>query len=369
LNSLLHNEKGVALVLTVGIVAILITAALQLGKFTSKSVSAAMVEKDLLYAEQTAMAGIAAAKLMLVEDAAKNTIDSVQEHWSDPEAVSQLINQLGIDAEKLAIEITDELSKIQINALIKNHPGNELNPDQHKIWENLFRHHFSADNAADDRDTSMIINSVKDWLDSLDDDLISGVSGAESDYYLGLDPPYECANKPLYHIDELLNIRGISADLLYVENRSQEGFTVDEIQLQDLFTIYGADSDQSDGQKIQFTGRININTAGTNILAALLPEGMEGLAQDLADYRVEKSDIDDVFIYPLDKGWYKQVIDLSEEEQKRFERMITYSTDLFKVKSNARQKNVKVTLVAYLKREKNKETGKWICRTIQLERE
>ncbi len=49
----------------------------------------------------------------------------------------------------------------------------------------------------------MIINSLKDWLDSGDDDAITGLSGAESDYYEGLEPPYSCKNGPMDNLGEV----------------------------------------------------------------------------------------------------------------------------------------------------------------------
>ena len=48
MNSIFHNEKGVALVVTLAIVAILLAVALQLGKFTGDSVMSTLVAKSRL---------------------------------------------------------------------------------------------------------------------------------------------------------------------------------------------------------------------------------------------------------------------------------------------------------------------------------
>ena len=247
-------------------------------------------------------------------------------------------------------------------------PGNRLNSGQSRIWENFLRLRFSDDKAMDKRDPAQIINSVKDWLDSMDDDAISGISGTESDYYLGLDPPYVCANGPFNYIYELLNVKGISKNLLKNEILDVSDGQIEEIELSDVFTVYGLDPEKAGNGGYRYTGRVNINTAGVDVLAALLPEGMDYFAGDLVDFREQRSEGGDVFINPLDKGWYKKVIELSEKEQKRLDRLITYSSDIFKVECTAKKNDASVTFVAFLKREKHKKSGKWICRTIQMER-
>ena len=368
MNKIFHNEKGAALVVTLAIVAILVAAGLQLGKFTGDSVMATLVEKDRFQAEQFALSGLELAKLILAEDAAKNSIDSVQEAWSDPEKLSQAISQLELENDTLTIKITDELSRVQVNALLLTFPGNQLNPDQLRIWENLLRLRFSEDKAMDERDPAEIINSLKDWLDSEDDDSVTGISGAESDYYQGLDPPYVCANGPFNQVEELLNVKGISKELLKNDFLDETDELIEEIELSDVFTVYGLDPGKVENGGFKYPGKVNINTAGVEVLAALLPGGMEYLALDLVDFREQKSEEGDIFLNPLDKGWYKKVIGLSEKEEARFDSRITYSSDIFKVECSARKNDANVTFVVFLKREKYKESGKWVCRIIQMER-
>lgn len=367
MNSILHNEKGVALVVTLAIVAILTAAAFQLSKFTGDSVMATMVEKDRFQAEQIALSGINLAMMILARDAADNTIDSVQEAWADSDKLSQAVNELGFDKNALTVKIIDELSKIQVNGLLAKFPGNLLNPDQMRIWEHFFILEFSNDKIMDERDPETILNSIKDWLDSGDDDTISGLSGAESDYYLGLEPPYECANGPFNHVDELLSVKGISRDLLQNKIQAETEDNAKIPELSDLFTVYGLNPEK-DGNGYKYPGKVNINTAGIDVLAILLPEGLEDMAQDLADFRNEKGEQGDTFINSLDSGWYEEVIELSKMEKTEFENSIRYSSDIFKVECMARHGDARVTLLAFLKRQKDKESGKWKCRIIQVER-
>jgi general secretion pathway protein K len=368
LNSIFHNEKGVALVVTLAIVAILLAVALQLGKFTGDSVMSTLVDKDQFQADQLALSGINLAGMILVEDASKSNVDTVQEAWSDPDKLSQAVKELKLEKSMLTLKITDELSKIQVNALLLEFPGNQLSLDQSRIWEFFFKLWFLNDKSVDKRDPDEIMNSVKDWMDSRDDDAISGISGAESDYYLGLDPPYVCANGPFNHIDELLNVKGISKGLLKTQILDPTDEPVEDMELSDIFTVYGLDSGKTEKSGYRYSGRVNINTAGIDVLAVLLPEGMEDFVRDLADYRIQKSEEGDVFVNPLDKGWYKKVINLSEKEQDRLDSVITYSSDTFKVECTAQKNDTKAKLVAFLKREKDKESGKWLYNIIQVER-
>jgi len=368
LTDILFNEKGVALVVTLAIVAILLAAALQMGKFTGDSAMETLAYRDQFQADQLALSGINIAALILVDDAAKNNIDTIQEAWADHDKLLLAVNELKLEKDTLTIKITDELSKIQVNALLLEFPGNQISPVQTRIWENFLRPRFSNDKSLDTRDPDEIINSLKDWLDSGDDDLISGVSGAESDYYMELDPHYVCANGPFDHIDELMNVKGISKDLLKTEILDQADEPVDQLGLSDVFTIYGLDQEKTAKGGFRYPGKVNINTAGVDVLAGLLPEGMEEFARDLVDYREQRSEEGDVFVNPLDKGWYKKVIDLSEKEQEWLDNTITYSSHIFKIECIAQKNDATTNLVSFLKREKQKDSGKWTYRIIQMER-
>ena len=369
MNKILQNKKGAALVVTLAIVSILVAAALELGKFTGKSAMATLKEKDMFQAEQYALSGINLVKLVLCEDAAKNRVDSVQEAWADSEMLSQAVDEMGLEGENLTIKITDELSKIQVNAMVKEFPGNVPDFDQIRIWERFLQLRFSEEKDLDQRDPALIINSVKDWLDSLDDDAITGISGAESGYYLGLNPPYVCANGPFNHVDELLSVKGITKDLLKDDNIDEMDEAAEQLNLQDVFTVQGIDHEVLENGRYRYKGKININTAEVEIIKALLPQGMEELARNLVEFREQKNEEGDVFVNSLDKGWYKKVIELSEKEQKKFERVISYSSNLFKVESTGVENSSKIKLAAWVQRERQKESGTWICRIIQMERE
>ncbi|MCP3940079.1 MAG: general secretion pathway protein GspK [Desulfobacteraceae bacterium] len=380
-----NNNCGMALVVTIAVISTLFMMALHLARITGESVLSSGTATDEFVAQEMALSGIHLAMAILADDASKNKIDSVQEDWNNPEKILLAVDQLGFAKDSLSLKITDELGKIQVNALLKKFPGNEMNIDQKVIWERFLNLRISADKSEDQRDPTNIINALKDWLDSLDDDDSTGTSDAESDYYLGLDPPYVCNNGPFNHIDELLNVKGITADLLKPDTAESDTAESDlttshrdnsidpepekELGFEDLFTVYGLDDAASSGKSYAFSGKININTAPVDVLAALLPSGMEELAGNMVEFREEKPEKDTVFINLLSKGWYERVIKLSEKQKKTFDSMIRYDSNLFKVKCTAQKRDTKVIVSAFLKRERDKETNQWMCRIIQLLKE
>lgn len=207
-----------------------------------------------------------------------------------------------------------------------------------------------------DIDPRTIINSLKDWLDSGDDDAITGLNGAESDYYLGLDPPYECQNGPISHLDELMLVRGITPELYHgLEGAfGLSGYAT---------TVLGP---SGTGQNDYFTGKININTAGLPVIAALLPEGNEILAPQIIEYREEKSE--GAFMHDLSNiHWYKNAPGCSD--LKIDENLITGFSDFFRVEATATLGSMDLTLTAVVQRVKNAQNGQWECKILSLQQE
>lgn len=68
--------------------------------------------------------------------------------------------------------------------------------------------------------TLEIADAILDWVD-VDDN--SRLYGVESEYYESLSPSYSCKNGPLETIDELLLVRGVTAELLYGEDANRNG--------------------------------------------------------------------------------------------------------------------------------------------------
>ncbi len=363
---IINNKKGMALIVTLAIVSILVAGAVEIGKILYDSAGYVKKDADTYKTYQIAMSGINLAQIILSQDAKTNEIDSVQEGWADSEKLENVVALLGYDKNTLEIKISDELGKIQINALLKEFPGHEFNEDQRIIWEKFLDFTISSDKSSDSRDSSEMINCIKDWLDSKDNDAIEGISGAESDYYLQLNPSYQCANAPLNKISELFMVKGFTKDLFKTESEDipEDIRQLLDKEIFDVFTIQGINENKLKNKRFTFPGKININCANKLVLAAILPIGMEDVAGELVSFREAKNE--GVFINNLDKGWYKRAIKLSDKETKRFERVIRYSSNVFKVEAKAEVNNTKVVISAIVKRIKTGKSKTWTTYILRL---
>lgn len=68
--------------------------------------------------------------------------------------------------------------------------------------------------------TEDVADAILDWVD---DDDTPRTYGAESEYYESLDPPVYAKNGPLTALDELLQVAGVTPELLYGEDANRNG--------------------------------------------------------------------------------------------------------------------------------------------------
>ena len=349
--NVLGNADGVAILVAIGVVAVLLTAGLALNQRIRGSVVEAALARDALVLSEMAASGIHAAEVMLINDRRENQTDTLQEDWADPEKVAEWIALIPFEDGTVEVAIADERGKIQVNALVKFPEGRQFIASQRSLWERLLNRLFSMFEEPPDADSNTIINSLKDWMDKADDDAITGLSGAESDYYEGLDPPYSCKNGPVDHLGEVALVQGVTPELFYGAGGVAG--------LSSLLTVHGV-SEAKDGQ-FTYDGKINISTADVAVLGALLPEESDDLAGALADFRTAKSD--ETYTNNITgKTWYKSVpgaggVTIDSD-------LIAVASDLFRISSTAKRNNRSLTVEAVVHREKDSDTGKWICKTL-----
>ena len=348
---ILASQRGVAILVALGVIAVLFTAGLELNRRIRSSVSSAIRTREQLVLTEMARSGAQAAMVMLIDDRKENNTDTVQEDWANPEKVAEVVDLIPFDEGTLDVTISDERGKIQVNALVKFPEGQQFSATQRLLWERMLQQVFSVYEETPDSDPNMIINSLKDWMDSGDDDAITGLSGAESDYYEQLDPPYSCKNGPIDHLGEVALVQGITPELF----RGAGGVA----GLSSLLTVYGLTA--SEGNRFTYDGKINISTADATVLSTLLPIENADLAEALVEYRVAKAD--ETFINPINStGWYKNVpgaggLDIESD-------LITVSSDLFRIVATAKRGSASRTLTTVVLREKEQQTGRWTCKTL-----
>jgi general secretion pathway protein K len=228
--------------------------------------------------------------------------------------------------------------------------------DQEKLWANFLDNVVTEDVLTEDSTPNAIINSVKDWLDSGDDDMITGVTGAESAYYEDLDPPYRCANAPFKHLHELFRVKGVTPEIFGMpENEIEQ--TV--IEMQKYFTVYGMAGMGGDEGQFTFDGKININTAEPEVVAALLPPGNVDLAQVICDFREEKEGT--VYVNVLDENWYLNCPGCRSSGINK--KLICLESDYFRITSTAALHGVSMTLTTVVHRETDQD-GRIVCRVL-----
>ncbi|MCF8068677.1 MAG: general secretion pathway protein GspK [Desulfobacterales bacterium] len=353
MNKAITNNRGVALLITISVAAILITVAMTLNKSVRHTVMTTANTRDHYKMLNMATSGIHAAMAILIKDRAESEIDTIQEDWAIPEKVAAITDTLLFDDGKVTVRISDELSRIQVNSIVTYPDRRDFNPEQVKVWERFIENAVTVSEHYKDISQAEIINSLKDWIDTGDDEAITGLTGAESDYYVLLDPAYICTNLPFDHPDNILMVKGITPEFFY----GTEGMP----GLYEFITVHGITSLDT-GDTPGFPGQININTAAVPVLAALLPQGDKNLAMIMAEYRDEKNS--DTYINGLTApGWYNNIPGLSDI--KLNETVIRTNSDIFRINAVAEINNSKLGIVTVIQREKYQKSGKWYCTILE----
>jgi general secretion pathway protein K len=346
-----RNNRGIALLITISITTILVAAALEYNRRARFAVISTAATRDRLTLSYMASSGVQIAMALLVKDKLESNFDSLAEDWAVPEKIEELLLEVPFDAGKLTVTITDELSKIQVNALVKFPDSRQFSESQIMLWDRFLRYIRSEEELTDESDPVAIVNSVKDWLDSGDDEATTGLSGAESSYYEDLDPPYASRNGPMQDINELLLIKGITPQIF---NDSQ-----DAPGLESFMTVHGMTVGA--GTAFNWPGRININTADAPVIAALLGLENQELAQAIVEYRQEAAADKDSHDFSNPK-WYKEIAGLGDVAINA--NLVTIASDVFRIKSEAANNANKTSVITVVQRVQNSESRKWTCKVL-----
>lgn len=350
-------NRGIALIVTLTIITLLVTVSLELNRQVRSAVTDSAAFRDRVTLRHMLNSGVNLAEAILVRDKQDSEADSIQEDWADPEILQQHLAQLEFEQGEISLDISDEMARIQVNALVNFPKGREFNENQHKLWQRFINLLLTRQEEADESffsesiEPSEIIDPVKDWLDSGDNDAITGLNGAEEDYYRDLDPPYGCRNGPVRRLEELLRIKGITGELFHSSDAAGEG-------IGRYMTVHGL---QEAANGFTYPGKININTAEIPVIAGLLPAGMEFLAPEIAAYRAEKQEGE--YVFELSgSDWYQQVPGCRDVEINP--ELITTQSDIFRIECQGKLNDMKMTARVVVERHKEKESGKWTCRVL-----
>ena len=351
-----QNNRGIALLITISVTTILVAAALEYNRRARFAVISTAAARDRLTLSYMASSGVHIAMALLAKDKSESNFDSLAEDWAVPEKIEELLQEISFESGKLSVAITDELSKIQVNALVQFPASRQFNPSQVTLWDRFLRYIRGEEELDDESDPVAIVNSVKDWLDSGDDDATTGLSGAESSYYEDLDPPYTSRNGPIQDLNELLMIKGITPQIY---NGTQES-----PGLGNFMTVHGMTLGA--GTDFNWPGRININTADVPVLAALLGLENQELAQAVVEYRQAAAEDKDSHDFSNPR-WYKEIAGFGDVAINA--NLVTIASDVFHIKSEASLNLTKSSIVAVVQRVQSPESGKWTCKVLSWKTE
>lgn len=268
------ERDGVALVLAlvfVVLLAVIVTEFTYGMQVDATLINQKSTETEAILAGRSAIAlsmSVLAADLIIGEEEARGqpgvgVYDSLDEPWASGTPVVDYNDVM------VAIQIVDEYSKINLNALIyEDSSGQEV---EFEPLVEAVRYIFEQ--RSDDADPT---DAILDWLDSDDE---PRPDGFERDYYEKLDPPIAIKNGPMDSIEELLLIPGVSQEMYFAEY--EEELDPPLLAFADVFTVHGHPE-----------GRVNVNTASVDVLEAMfagasVTMGTSGSAEAILQRREE----------------------------------------------------------------------------------
>ena len=240
----------------------------------------------------------------------RNTKTALSQRLADPRVED--IDQGG--AGCVSLRITDENSKLPINAL-RPPNGDENQPPDPK-WVSIFQQFFASFKIDPE-----VVDALIDWLDAGDNP--RGTGGAERSYYASLPIPYVPSNGPMRTPGEFRLVKGLDdAETLAKLFPGATPETVADLDLgsNNYLTPFGAEQTQPDTQVGGQTGtqagsqtgtqagrqtgsrtgtqagrqtanqgpKVNVNTASPEVLKALIVGVQDGAARSSAESIVEE---------------------------------------------------------------------------------
>jgi general secretion pathway protein K len=270
-----------ALVITLFVVALVTVLVLEYYFDASVEIELAANYADDVQAYHLAVSGVNFARALLLRD--DRRADGTEDLWyrlglipacfppqqllslaegegvgSSPlEASQEVAAAAASDEGCVSLQITDEQSKLPINALAPAAGGQDPN----HTWLRIFEQFFASFQIDQD-----ILDALVDWLDQ--DDIPRGIGGAEDAYYEGLETPYEAQDGPMRSLGELRLVRGFDFETLakFFPGLPPEAVAGVDLGSNSYLTAFGT------GQE----AKVNLNTANAEVLQALLAGLQDG---------------------------------------------------------------------------------------------
>lgn len=193
----MKRQRGIALITAILVMALATVAATAILTTANIAVHRAAnlqdSERAWWYAD-----GIEAWLLTILErDIDDNDYDGLDDIWAKP------VDYLPVDEGAARGQVTDLQGRFNLN----NFAGDKKVRDDYRpvfvrLLQLLELDSFQAEGLAD---------AITDWVDA--DQNPTGFAGGEDSEYLGFNPPYRVANRPMESVTELLAVKGMTREL------------------------------------------------------------------------------------------------------------------------------------------------------------
>ncbi len=249
MRSILSQQRGIALLMVLWVLTILMVIVFSFSYLARTETFSSRAFKEGWENKFLAEAGIERAimELFYRKQNPQNLGEEEQESWRIDG--TEQVGALG--GGYYRVRLADESGKIDLN----------LAPEL--ILRNLLN---SLNLPGEDKDllVNTIVDSILDWKDTDD---FHRLQGAESDYYQSLPHPYKAKNGNFDTVEELILVKGVTAEILY-GNDQKPG-------LVDFLTVQAK------------ANKINLNAASKPVLMAL-PGMTSEIAEAVIAYREDK---------------------------------------------------------------------------------
>ena len=314
----LASQRGVALILVLWIIMVLSLLISGFAFTMHVETQVAGFSRKELKAEMLARSGIEVARMqLLLHDKSPTDVgfDALNQEW--------VTNQeLYVDHElgegKFNVVVTDEERKLPVNNLTA--------VQWHKLLDLL---------GVDPLDADVIADSSLDWIDQND---LHRLNGADNSYYANLVPAYRKKSGPLDRIEEMLLVRGVTQELfdgVPAGRKDAPGHP----GLKDMLTTFS-------------TGQINVNTASTEVLQALLNIN-EAQATAVMQHRDGQDGApgtdDDLPFHSAEE--FLRTLSSDAKVTHQYRPFVTVSSQFFHVKSTGEVAGAKYTIDTVLRRQ------------------
>ena len=220
------RQGGLALITAVLVVAMASVAATAMVVSQQRSLHRTGSLLHGIQVEEYAVAAEAWARVLLRRAGEENPYDALDQDWAQP------LPPMMIEGGGLQGRIHDEQGRFNLNNLVEGATENAAAVLQFRRLLRLLE--------LDEQ----LVNALLDWLDP--DINARFPEGAEDDTYLGREPPYRAANRPLAHVSELRLVAGYDGEVV--------------ARLRPYVTA------------LPQTTRLNVNTAPALLLATLVED-------------------------------------------------------------------------------------------------